>query len=281
MPAPLPAPPESNPRICRAIIADDEARLRQALSRALSVTWPQLQVIASVGDGAAALDAIRTLQPDIAFLDIRMPAPNGLELARLIQQSGQAIDIVFVTAYDEYAVQAFEHHAVDYLLKPIDPARLHQTVERLQARRIKPEPATNAQLEQLLELMKPVAGPAPLRWLRASVRVAEGEEIRLVDIGSVIAFEAADKYIRVLSMQGADSTAGGRAGETLIRMPLKELLERLPAQEFWQIHRGTVVRVSAIKKTVRSLTGKLTVSLHGCNETFEVSRSFHALFRSD
>lgn len=281
MPPPSPPQPESHPSICRAIIADDEARLREALGRALSLAWPQLQVIAAVGDGAAALEAIKTLQPDIAFLDIRMPAPNGLELARLIQQSGQPIDIVFVTAYDEYAVQAFEHHAVDYLLKPIDPARLRQTVERLQARRIKPEPTNNTQLEQLLELMKPTTGPAPLRWLRASVRLAEGEEIRLVDIGSVIAFEAADKYIRVLSMPSADSSSSARANETLIRMPLKELLERLPGEEFWQIHRGTVVRVSAIKKTVRSLTGKLTVSLHGCNETFEVSRSFQALFRSD
>lgn len=267
----------------RAVVADDEPLLREALVAALAHAWPALQVVAACADGDAALEAIERERPDIAFLDIRMPGRNGLEVAQTAAASPHAPLWVFVTAYDAHALDAFERDAVDYLLKPLEPARLARTVERLRARFAEREagPAAGAAtapaidtdvLRRLVELAAGAGAAgtgaaAPLRWLRASLR----DELRLIPIDEVVVFEAADKYLRVLT----------RNDEALIRMPLKEVLERLPADEFWQIHRGTVVRTREIARTTRTLSGKLVVHVRSRPERFEVSRPFAHLFRAD
>lgn len=261
----------------RAVLADDEPLLRDALAAALADAWPALEVVAACADGDAALEAIRRERPDVAFLDIRMPGRSGLQVAsEASADGGEAPLWVFVTAYDEHALDAFDREAVDYLLKPLDADRLARTVERLRARLhdraaapAGAAPVLDADtLRRLVEFAgaRP-AGPEPLRWLRASLR----DEVRLIPIDEVVAFEAADKYLRVLT----------RDGEALIRMPLKEVLERLPADEFWQIHRGTVVRTREIARTTRTLTGKLVVHLRSRPERFEVSRPFAHQFRAD
>jgi DNA-binding LytR/AlgR family response regulator len=258
----------------RAVLADDEPLLRDALAAALADAWPALEVVATCADGDAALEAIRRERPDVAFLDIRMPGRSGLQVATEASADGGDAPLwVFVTAYDEHALDAFDREAVDYLLKPLDADRLTRTVERLRARLDEraaapagAAPALDAHtLRRLVELAgaRP-AGPEPLRW---SLR----DEVRLIPIDEVVAFEAADKYLRVLT----------RDGEALIRMPLKEVLERLPADEFWQIHRGTVVRAREIARTTRTLSGKLVVHLRSRPERFEVSRPFAHQFRAD
>jgi DNA-binding LytR/AlgR family response regulator len=267
----------------RAIVADDEPLLREALVAALAQAWPALEVVAACADGDAALEAIERERPDVAFLDIRMPGRNGLQVAQAAAASPHAPLWVFVTAYDAHALDAFERDAVDYLLKPLESARLARTVERLRARLAEREAGSAAGtvsapaidpdvLRRLVELAAGAGSagtdaPAPLRWLRASLR----EEVRLIPIDEVVVFEAADKYLRVLT----------RDDEALIRMPLKEVLERLPADEFWQIHRGTVVRTREIARTTRTLSGKLVVHLRSRPERFEVSRPFAHLFKAD
>jgi len=266
----------------RAVVADDEPLLREALVAALAQAWPALRVVAACADGDAALEAIERERPDVAFLDIRMPGRTGLQVAQAAA-SPHAPLWVFVTAYDAHALDAFERDAVDYLLKPLEPARLARTVERLQARLDEREagavagaaaaPAIDPQvLRRLVELVggagaAGAGSSAPLRWLRASLR----DEVRLIPIEEVVVFEAADKYLRVLT----------RDDEALIRIPLKEVLERLPADEFWQIHRGTVVRTREIARTTRTLSGKLVVHLRSRPERFEVSRPFAHLFKAD
>ncbi len=264
----------------RAVVADDEPLLRDALVEALARAWPQLEVVAACADGDAALEAIRRERPDVAFLDIRMPGRDGLRVASEACDGAAVTPLwVFVTAHDEHALDAFEREAIDYLLKPLDADRLARTVERLRARLDERSatpagalPALDADvLRRLVGLAAGAAAgaasAAPLRWLRASLR----DEVRLIPIDEVIAFEAADKYLRVLT----------RDGEALIRMPLKEVLERLPPDEFWQIHRGTVVRVREVARTTRTLSGKLVVHLRSRPERFEVSRPFAHLFRAD
>lgn len=268
----------TTPALPRAVIADDEPLLRDALRAELARAWPELDVVADCGDGDAALEAIRRERPNVAFLDIRMPGLSGLQVAQAAAGEPGAPLWVFVTAYDEHAIDAFDRDAVDYLLKPLERARLERAIERLRARLaeraaapVAPPAIDAAVLRRLVELAGGAAGggaaPAPLRWLRASLR----DEVRLVSIDDVVAIEAADKYLRVLT----------REDEALIRMPLKELTERLPADEFWQIHRGTVVRVREIAKTTRTVTGKLVVHLRSRPERFEVSRPFAHLFKAD
>lgn len=284
----------------RAVVADDEPLLRDALVAALARAWPELQIVAICADGDAALAAIRRERPDVAFLDIRMPGRSGLHVAQQAAAEPEAPLQVFVTAYDEYALEAFDREAIDYLLKPIDPARLDRTVARLRlqlaarkdggagagdaadsagatgagsgtAASLRGPDATAEfppdMLRRLAAMLAPPPGPQPLRWLRASLR----DEVRLIPIDEVVVFEAADKYLRVLT----------RDLEALVRMPLKELLERLPPDEFWQIHRGTVVRARDIARTTRGLSGKLVVHLRSRPEHFEVSRPFAHLFRAD
>lgn len=242
----------------RALIADDEKHLADDLQRRLRRLWPQLQVVAVAHDGIAAGAALATLKPDVAFLDIRMPGLSGLEAARA------AIDcrVVFVTAHDEHAVQAFELAAADYLLKPLSDERLAHCVERLQ------QQATVAPRELLARLQGLLAAPAkaaPLRWLRAPV----GQTVRLVAVEDVCCFQSADKYTLLLT----------RDADLLLRTPLKELIVQLDPEQFWQVHRGTVVNVRQIISAQHGLLGKVSLTLRERPERITVSRSYAHLFR--
>ena len=268
-----------------ALIAEDEPLLAQALQSELARAWPELRVLASVGDGDSAVAQALRLQPDVLFLDIRMPGQSGLEAAAELADEwpqGTAFPaLVFVTAYDQYAVQAFEAQAVDYLLKPVQPERLQKTVSKvklaLMARaqaasysEADMSPTLDQTLNQLRHLLavsqRPAAGASPLKVIQISV----GTSIRMVPMGDVIYFEAADKYIRVLTA----------SQEYLIRTPLKDLLPQLDAQNFWQIHRGTVVQASAIDAVHRDESGKLSLSLRGRVEKLAVSRMYSQQFRA-
>ena len=273
----------NQPRRPTALIAEDEPLLAQALQAELARAWPELQIVATVGDGASAVAKAMALKPDVLFFDIRMPGLSGLEAAAELADAWEGADfpaLVFVTAYDQYAVQAFETQAVDYLLKPVQPQRLQKTVAKLQLAGInKAYTATESiakidqtanQLRQLLSTSLPLGtAPAPLRVIQASISNAQGNVIRMVPIDEVLYFEAADKYIRVI----ADK-------EYLIRTPLKELLPQLDSQVFWQIHRGTVVRATAIDTVSRDEAGKLSLTLRGCNEKIAVSRLYSYLFKA-
>lgn len=268
-----------------ALIAEDEPLLAAALQAELARAWPELKVLATVGDGSAAVEQALRLQPDVLFFDIRMPGQSGLEAAAELADAWPADTpfpaLVFATAYDQYAVQAFEAQAVDYLLKPISPDRLARSVQRLQlllAARPGAAPAAGAALDDTLERLRALlsaptgpTGPAvlaapALKVIQASV----GSTIRVVPVDEVLVFEAADKYVRVLTAEA----------ELLIRTPLRELLPQLDAQTFWQIHRGTVVRASAIHTVSRDEAGRLSLRLRGRPEHFSVSRLYAARFRA-
>jgi DNA-binding LytR/AlgR family response regulator len=261
-----------------ALIAEDEPLLAAALQAELARAWPALQIVASVGHGAAAVEQALALRPQVLFLDIRMPGQSGLEAAAELADEWPAAvpfpAIVFVTAYDQYALQAFDAQAVDYLLKPVQAERLARTVQRVQgllAQRAQataePDAALAQTMNQLRALLAPAAtGAEPLRVIQASV----GQQIRMVPVDEVLVFEAADKYVRVLT---ADS-------ELLIRTPLKELLPQLDASLFWQVHRGTVVRASAIHSVHRDEAGKLSLELRQRAEKWPVSRLYAPRFRA-
>jgi DNA-binding LytR/AlgR family response regulator len=241
----------------RLVIADDEAPLRDWLARLLAEVAPSAEIVASVGDGDAALAAIEALQPDAALLDIRMPGLSGLEVAAHLHG---ACRVVFVTAYEEFAVQAFEQAAVDYLLKPVTAERLAKTIERLPIA----TPPAEALLERLLARLGGAAA-TPLRWLRAG----QGDTIRLIDVAEVDRFEAADKYTTL--------HVGGQ--QWLIRTPLKELERQLDPDVFWRIHRGTVVRVAAVREVRRDAMGRLWLELRNGEAPLAVSRSYAHRFR--
>jgi DNA-binding LytR/AlgR family response regulator len=257
-----------------ALIAEDEPLLAQALQAELRRAWPQLQVVATVGDGASAVRGALEHQPDVLLFDIRMPGQGGIEaaieLADEWPQGKSFPALVFVTAYDQYAVQAFEAQAVDYVLKPVQPARLAKTVAKVQdllARRQMDPGGMDAAMAQLRQLLSAGAQTQPqLKVIQASV----GTSIRMVPVEEVLYFEAADKYVRVLT---ADH-------EYLIRTPLKELVPQLDAQVFWQVHRGTVVRADAIEAVHRDEAGKLHLQLRGRKEKLPVSRLYAHLFKA-
>jgi DNA-binding LytR/AlgR family response regulator len=259
-----------------ALIAEDEPLLTQALQAELARAWPALQVRATAVDGESAVTQALALRPDVLFFDIRMPGLNGLEAAAALTEEwpeGTPFPaLVFVTAYDQYAVQAFEAQAVDYLLKPVQAERLHKTVAKLQtalasrAHSALNLEATMAQLRQLLGSSMAPAGSAPLNMIQASV----GQAIRMVPVEEVIYFEAADKYVRVL-------TAGH---EYLIRTPLSALLPQLDSHAFWQVHRGTVVRAGAIDAVTRDEAGKLWLQLRGHPDKLAVSRFYAHRFKA-
>ena len=265
----------------RALIAEDEPLLAAALRQELARAWPALQIVATVGDGLSAVQQALALQPDVLFFDIRMPGQNGLEAAVELADAwptGQPFPaLVFVTAYDQYAVQAFEAQAVDYLLKPVQPDRLQKTVQKLQiALTSKAQPAINfeetmAQLRHLLAAPEPSqpAAPAPTAPLTL-IQASNGSQIHMVPVAEVLYFEAADKYVRVLTA----------AREFLIRTPLKELIAQLDTQVFWQIHRSTLVRASAITTVARDEAGKLHLTLAGRPERLPVSRLYAHLFKA-
>jgi DNA-binding LytR/AlgR family response regulator len=248
------------------VVAEDEAILREALLAQLAQAWPQLQVIAACEDGASALEAIAEHQPQVAFLDIRMPGLSGLDVAAAAAEVSPRTQVVFVTAYDQHAVDAFERGAVDYLLKPVTPERLAATVQRLQTRIDAPDAATLATLLEQLGRHAPRDTPAePLTWLTASA----GRETRLILVDDVAYFQADNKYTTVVTADG----------EALLRTPIRELLLRLDPTSFKQIHRSTIVNLKAIAGIVRDDSGRGTVRLKSRPETLAVSAPYMALFR--
>ena len=270
-PTPHPAP--------NALIAEDEPLLAAALQAELARAWPELQVLAQVGDGASAVTQALRLQPDILFFDIRMPGLSGLDAAAELVDAWESPArlgtpfpaLVFVTAYDQYALAAFEAHAVDYLLKPVQPARLDKTVAKLKqalGNRRQPVQEFEATLAQLRGMLASPSAPAvpPLKVLQVSV----GTSIRLVPVSEVLVFEAADKYVQVLTARQ----------EYLIRTPLKELLPQLDPAVFWQVHRGTVVNATGIDTVTRDEAGKLSLSVHGRPGKLAVSRLYTHLFKA-
>ena len=250
----------------RALVADDERLMREQLIGRLAQAWPELQIVAQATNGLEAVRLAIETQPDIAFLDIRMPGLTGVEVAAQLDES---IRIVFVTAYDEYAVAAFERGAVDYLLKPVEPERLTRTVARLRQSVQSPVEAAPDGIDwsELLQKLGGVMRPASsyLRWIQASV----GDRIEMIAVEDILFFQAADKYTRVVQ--------GG--GEALIRKPVYELVTELDPARFWQIHRASIVNASAIRDLIRDERGRLQIRLRGSDEKLEVSRTHAYRFR--
>ena len=248
-----------------AILADDERLMREQLRLRLQQSWPDLHIVGEAKNGDEAIALVHSARPDFSFLDIRMPGKNGLEAARSI---GSLSHVVFITAYDQYAVEAFEHGAIDYLLKPVEPTRLQQTVARLQAR-LATQPAAPPQLDTIIEKLAQQLGmhsaPAYLRWIQASI----GQELRLIPVEEILFFQSDEKYTRVQTARG----------EALIRKPVRDLANELDPALFWQIHRSTLVNVNAIDGVTRDLRGRLLVLIKGQPDKLEVSRSFGHLFR--
>jgi DNA-binding LytR/AlgR family response regulator len=269
----------------RCVIADDERLMREQLRSRLAEVWPELQVVAEAKNGVEAVQCVETHHPDLVFLDIRMPGMSGIEAARQIAQlatddecnDGWAgCEIVFITAYDEYAIEAFEQGVVDYVLKPAERDRLALTVERIRRRLAQRDPAADGDaspvpgvgmqqlLQQLATRLDPGAAPR-LRWIQASV----GQTIQMIPVEDVLFFISDEKYTRV-------QTA---TLEALIRKPIKELVGQLDADLFWQIHRSTLVNTRAIAGVSRDARGRQLVSIKGHAQKLEVSRSFAGLFK--
>jgi DNA-binding LytR/AlgR family response regulator len=274
----------------RALIAEDEPLLAANLRSDLAAVWPELQVMASVGDGNSAVAQTIALRPDVCFLDIRMPGSTGLEAAQALAEdwpdapgSAPFPLLVFVTAYDQYAMQAFEAQAVDYLVKPLDRQRLQSCVRRLQARLAERtpakspaqspavSPAADAALEQTLSQLRALLGStAAAAGPRLQVIQAQvGNMVHMVPVREVLYFEAADKYVRVVTVER----------EHLIRMSLRELQPQLDPQVFWQVHRGTVVQARCIATARKEESGKVTLSLAGRGEKLTASRLYAHLFK--
>jgi DNA-binding LytR/AlgR family response regulator len=278
-----------NPRMndtppVRAVLADDERLMREQLRARLAEVWPELQIVAEAKNGLEAVDLVAQHRPDIVFLDIRMPGLTGVEAARQIAQMPPRDadedellpEIVFITAYDQYAVEAFEQGVADYVLKPAERERLQLTVQRIQKRlaaRRTPETATDAPaaaplqalLHQLQSRLSPGTAQAYLQWIQAGV----GSAIQMIPVDEVLFFVSDEKYTRVQTAQV----------EALIRKPIKELVDELDPKQFWQIHRSTLVNVKAIAGVTRDFRGRQIVSVRGHPEKLEVSRSYTGLFK--
>ena len=248
-----------------AIIADDERLMREQLRARLTEVWPDLQVLAEAKTGEEAVTAVRDHHPDLAFLDIRMPGMTGIEAARHI---GDACHVVFITAYNEYAVDAFEHGAIDYVLKPAEAERLAITVARLKQRLGSKPSDLGALLTQLSAKLESAGGAAQrnhLQWIQASV----GHQLRLIPSAEILFFTSDEKYTRVQT----------ETFEALIRKPIKELIDELDPEQFWQIHRGTIVNAKAIAGVTRDFRGRQLVLIKGHTEKLEVSRNYTHLFK--
>jgi len=242
-----------------ALIAEDEPMLRAQLKSRLADAWPELAIIAEAANGADALAMVEAHQPDIVFLDIRMPVKSGIDVARALEGRCHA---VFVTAYDEYAVAAFDEGAVDYVLKPVSPERIAKVVARLKSR------LASAPLDLTAVLARLAAreGGGFLKWIRASL----GATMKLVDVGDVLYFQAEDKYTKVVTA----------AGDAHIKKPIKELFEELDPETFWQIHRATIVNLRAIAKIERDWRDQPVISLRDRGEKLTVSRTFAHRFKA-
>jgi DNA-binding LytR/AlgR family response regulator len=244
-----------------AILAEDEAILRTQLQGKLAKLWPELEIIASVEDGAAALEALEDRTPDFMFLDIQMPEMTGVEVARLV--AGRA-HVVFVTAYDQYAIQAFETGAVDYILKPASDERLALTIERLKAKLATPPTDLNSVLARLTDSLGG-GKREKLQWIKATV----GQNLRLIPVSEVLFFQSDEKYTRVVMADG----------EALIRTTIRELLDGLDPEVFWQIHRSTLVNAAAIAAVTRDFRGQAHVKIKGKDDSLVVSRIYSHLFK--
>jgi DNA-binding LytR/AlgR family response regulator len=249
-----------------AIIADDERLLREQLRRRLGDVWPELQIVAEAANGSEAVEQVAAMNPDLAFLDIRMPGKTGIEAARDI---GNRCHVVFVTAYDMHAVEAFEQGAIDYVLKPADPERLAVTVRRLKTRLAERAPASDlsAAIERLEGLAGRFNAPArggSLQWIQAGL----GQQLRLLPVDEVVFLQAQDKYTAVATAKEI----------ALVRKPIREFVDELDADRFWQIHRGTLVAVKEITAVHRD-GEQLVIQLRSRPERLEVSRSYAGRFR--
>jgi DNA-binding LytR/AlgR family response regulator len=246
-----------------AIIVDDEPVLCENLRNMLAEQWPELSIIATAGDGNKAMQLALKLRPDIAFLDIRMPERTGLETASKI---GDFCRIIFVTAYDEYAIEAFEKQAVDYLLKPITAERLAKTVARLKKDLRKNNILPTTLLEELLHKRNGVIpSPSYLQWVKAG----SGDRVRLISVDDVCYFQSEDKYTKVVTS----------SGEELIRTSIKQLAESLNPEQFWRIHRATIVKVSNIKHATRSYSGRYRIELNSHDTILTSSRTYAYRFK--
>lgn len=254
-----------------AIIADDERLMRDLLRTRLSQVWPELEIVGEAKNGDEAVQLVAELKPDLTFLDIRMPGKTGMDAARDI---GDASRVVFVTAYDEYAVEAFERGAVDYVLKPPEPERLKITVDRLKERLASPSSTqanaanvSDTVTAMLSQLAEKIAAPKPkhLQWIQASI----GQDLRMIPVEEILFFRSDEKYTSVQTEKF----------EALIRKPVRDLAEELDPSLFWQIHRATLVNVNAIEGVTRDIRGRHLVLVKGRPEKLEVSRSFLHLFK--
>jgi len=250
-----------------AIIADDERLMRDQLRMRLGQVWPELDIIGEAKNGDEAIELVDQLKPDFTFLDIRMPGKTGMEAASVI---GNKSIIVFVTAYDAYAVEAFERGAIDYVLKPPEQERLQITVDRLKTRLNKPAAASdvNASVTAMLaQLTEKIAAPKPafLQWIQASI----GQDLRMIPVEEILFFRSDEKYTCVQTEKY----------EALIRKPVRDLAEELDPALFWQIHRATLVNVNAIEGVTRDIRGRHLVMIKGRSDKLEVSRSFLHLFK--
>ena len=251
-----------------ALIADDEPLLRESLMRLLAGAWPELEIVGMARNGREAVEMFEASQPQICFLDVQMPGMTGVEAARHI---GTRAHLVFVTAFQQYAIEAFDQGALDYLVKPIEPARLAATVKRLQERVRTAQPALNDELlQQLARAMHRDSAPPSLRWLRASV----GNTVRMIDVTKLDFLRSEDKYTLV-----AYRDENGAAAEAVVRTPLKDLLTQLDATQFAQVHRSVVVNLSAVGHVTRGENETADIHLKGRSEVLPVSRAYLHLFR--
>jgi DNA-binding LytR/AlgR family response regulator len=252
-----------------ALLADDEPLLRQSLARLLAEAWPELEIVAQARNGREAVEQFEAHRPDICFLDVHMPGLSGVEAAR---QIGRRAHLVFVTAFDQYAVQAFEQQAIDYLVKPLEQPRLADTVARLKARLAAAQPITGAEalIEQLAAHLARDKRPAPLRFIHATI----GTALKLIPVEEIDFLRSDEKYTLIAWRGDA-----GKPGEALIRTPLKELVEQLDPQQFAQVHRSVVVNLRAVSHLTRGANETANIHLKGRDEVLPVSRSYLHLFR--
>jgi len=260
----------------RALIAEDEPILAAILAQSLQRLWPGLEIAGTAPNGLAAVEQALALRPDVLFLDIKMPGQTGLEAAEELAErwdGGQPFpEIVFVTAYDDYALKAFEQAAADYVLKPVSDERLRRTVDRLQVRvnkRLDGRKDSGGGLEQLVAQMRALLPPASAPERLTTIRAAVGNVVRMIPVQDVVYFQALDKYVNVAT---ADS-------EALIRLPLKELMAQLDPAQFAQVSRSSIVNMQQVASASRDATGKLTLALHGRSDRLKVSPLFAHLFR--